>query len=289
MDSTWLRCPNCFRPLAAIDERVLGCDEGHRFDRSRHDTVTLLPPRAPHTMGDSRVMLDARNALLDTGLYRPIADAIVRASAVVAGTDAGSPLHIADLGCGTGYYAGALADQYPTGVFLLADRSPTAVRMATRVVQRSTGVVLDLWRPLPLRDGVADLAINVFAPRNPAEFARVIRPRGGLVVVVPTAAHLHELRAGGDLLDVPGGKDAHVTAQVVAAGFSPVAAERVEYQAAVDATQRAALVGMGPSAHHARSIMAGELTPSESRAAEPDVLSITVSVDVLTFRRGPDV
>ena len=61
----------------AVDDRTLGCDTGHRFDVARQGIVTLLPPKAPRTVGDDRAMLDARAALLDGGAYAPIASAII--------------------------------------------------------------------------------------------------------------------------------------------------------------------------------------------------------------------
>ena len=219
IDSTWLRCPNCFHDLEPVTDRVLGCELGHRFDLSKHHSATLLPPRAPRTIGDDRQMLEARARLLDSGAYSPIADAIIEsmrsarsrppfdtASDVSTATAsaAGAP-RIVDLGCGTGYYARALASAAPDSAVLLADRSPDAVRAAMRSVPGSTGVVLDLWRPLPIRDASADVALNVFAPRNPAEFARIVRPGGLLLVVVPTAAHFIELRRLGAALDLGAG------------------------------------------------------------------------------------
>ena len=278
IDSTWLRCPNCFADLEPVDDRTLGCSSGHRFDVGKHGAVTLLPPRAPRTIGDSREMLEARHALLDSGVFRPIADGIVRASRIGA-PGAHSDVRVVDLGCGTGYYSSRLAEDVPTGAFLLADRSPIAVRMAMRLVPGSTGVVLDLWRPLPVRESAADLAINVFAPRNPAEFARIIRPGGALVVVVPTGAHLQELRSEGGMLDIPRGKDAQVTDQLGPAGFVPEGAERLEYLAEVDASQRGALVEMGPSAHHTHVL------DSDHDRPDQDLDRVTVSVDILTFRR----
>lgn len=279
IDSTWLRCPNCFLPLSFVGEQVLGCEAGHRFDISRHGTVSLLPPRAPQTLGDNRDMLEARRDLLASGLFDPIADAIAVAS-LENEAPAGDAPRVADLGCGTGYYASRLARALPAASFLVADRSPLAVRIATHEVARSTGVVLDLWRPLPLRDAAADLAINVFAPRNPTEFARVLRKRGRLIVVVPTADHLSELRARGDLLDIPPGKSAQVAAQLRSTGFSDPRVSRVEYDTAIDAAQRVQLVGMGPSAHHA----APASERSEPRADAPPE-RVTVSVDVLAFER----
>lgn len=281
IDSTWLRCPNCFRDLSQLGELVLGCDSGHRFDVSRHGTTTLLPPRAPHTIGDSREMLEARARLLDSGVFTPISLATVSAYGEFGAAPRRSA-RIADLGCGTGYYSARLADAFPDGQCLTADRSPTAVRMAARAVPRSTGVVLDLWRPLPIRDATADLIVNVFAPRNPAEFARVLRHSGLLVVVVPTASHLAELRTYGALLDVPSGKDALVREALNSAGLLQVRAERVHYRTTVDGAQRDALIGMGPSAHHqsTRDRVNGDDSLDALRVA----LDLTVSVDVLSFR-----
>jgi 23S rRNA (guanine745-N1)-methyltransferase len=276
IDSTWLRCPNCSQPLSALDERVLGCDAGHRFDTSKHGTITLLPPRAPRTVGDSREMLDARAELLGTGVYEPIAAAVTEACAEAAASSAAG-LRVVDLGCGTGYYSAHLASVFPGAAFLLADRSPIAVRIASGAVPDTTGVVLDLWRPLPIRDASADVAINVFAPRNPEEFRRITRPGGSLVVVVPTVRHLRELRGHPGMLDIPSGKAEHVSEQLRRAGFVPDGHREVEYRVTLDADRTRALLGMGPSAHH---VAADAAAPA---AASGDV---TVSVDVLRYRRS---
>ncbi|MBM7830619.1 SAM-dependent methyltransferase [Agromyces cerinus] len=292
IDSTWLRCPNCFHDLEPVTDRVLGCSTGHRFDLAKHGSVTLLPPKAPRTVGDDRQMLEARTGLLESGAYAPIADALIAAmhagrpsTASRAGVrqpgeshDTSAATRIADLGCGTGYYAGALGRAGPGASVLLADRSPAAVRMAMKAVSGSTGVVLDLWRPLPIRDASADIALNVFAPRNPEEFARIVRPGGVLLVVVPTALHFIELRRIGAALDIPDGKAELVAAQFSDVGFTASGTTRVEYPLVADAETRELLVDMGPTAHHRAD---GE------RAAASDELSVTVSVDVVTFVRSP--
>jgi SAM-dependent methyltransferase len=289
IDSTWLRCPNCFRPLTELDGRVLGCEGGHRFDISKHETVTLLPPRAPRTAGDSREMLEARAELLGSGVYEPIASAIAEACADVAGTPTGR-MRVVDLGCGTGYYSARLSEALPHAVFLLADRSPTAVRMACRAVPDATGVVLDLWRPLPIRDASADLSINVFAPRNPEEFARITRPGGSLVVVVPTDRHLRELSGRPGMLRIPGSKADHVSEQLGRAGFAADARRRVEYVASFDARGIRSLMGMGPSAHHVpdeetEAVGGSRQTAPESTEPSDSPLDVTVSIEVLRFRR----
>ena len=62
------------------------------------------------------------------------------------------------------YYAECLAEAQSGASLLLADRSPEAVRALLRAVPAATGVVLDIWRPLPLRDAVADVVLALFAP-----------------------------------------------------------------------------------------------------------------------------
>jgi len=277
IDSTWLRCPNCFADLETIDPRTLGCANGHRFDVARNGSVTLLPPRAPRTIGDDRAMLEARARLLGSGAYAPISEGL--AGLLAAETARGVPVQrLIDFGCGTGYYAAAVRASLGAGPTLLTDRSPDAVRMSLRTMPDATGVVLDLWRPLPVRDGVAAVALCVFAPRNPTEFARVLRRGGLLAVVVPTPAHLRELREGGAMLDVPSGKSDDVALRFRAAGLELRAARPIEYGFEADAEQRSLMIAMGPSAHH---------QPREHAESSPGVdgLELTVSVDVLLFAR----
>jgi 23S rRNA (guanine745-N1)-methyltransferase len=278
IDSTWLRCPNCFLDLSQVDVHVYGCAAGHRFDRAKHGYLTLLAPRAPRTIGDDREMLAARSALLEGGAFAPIAAALVDAVRSTLPTTSPSRLRIADLGCGTGYYSAALGRALPEAVFLLADRSPDAVRASLREHPEATGVVLDIWRPLPVRDGVVDVALNVFAPRNGAEFARILRHDGHLFVVVPTDAHLQELRVDGALLDVPTGKADRVTEQLAPVGLTVRSITPVEYVIKADAPTRALLAGMGPSAHHAAEL-------SSTDAAE-GTSTVTVSVELLVFEHA---
>ena len=283
IDSTWLRCPNCFRDLAAVDERVYGCTAGHRFDRAKHGYLTLLPPRAPRTLGDDRQMLAARASLLDGGAYSPISDAMIEASRADSTVWSDASMRIADLACGTGYYSGALARSVPDARLLLADRSPDAVRMSLRSIPDATGVVLDLWSPLPIRDSVVDVALNVFGPRNPPEFARILAPGGRLMVVVPRDRHLAELRRDGAMLDVPAGKSDQVTRQFAAVGLEVATMVTVEYALPADARLRRLLVGMGPSAHHTTSLTSTD-SPSTD-GAEDLLLDVTVSIDLIVFAR----
>lgn len=289
IDSTWLRCPNCFHDLSPVDERTLGCDSGHRFDRSKHGYVTLLPPKAPRTIGDDPAMLRARAELLGSGAYSPISDAINDVVRGVAATSAAPDdvLRVADLGCGTGHYSAELAAVYPSGEFLLGDRSPDAVRASLRALPSATGVVLDIWRPLPVRDRSADVILNVFAPRNLEEFERILRPDGVIVTVVPTERHLAELRRDGLVLDIPSGKSGRLVEQFTELELGVRERRIVEYRLDAGETTRLRIAEMGPSAHH----RAGDdgVGPSHEvdspGSSESAVEPVTISVEVLVFVR----
>lgn len=276
IDSTWLRCPNCSVDLETIDAGTIGCATGHRFDVARNGQVTLLPPRAPRTIGDDRAMLEARAKLLDSGAYAPIAEGL--GALLTAESHAGLPARrLVDFGCGTGHYATAVRARLGAGPTLLTDRSPDAVRRSLRAMPDATGVVLDLWRPLPIRDGVVDVALCVFAPKNPPEFARVLRRGGLLAVVVPTPAHLGELRASGAVLDIPAGKSADVTSQFAEAGLELRTSSPVVSRLRADRELRSLIVSMGPSARHA--------TPDPDGAEQDEPIDVTISVEVLLFAR----
>nr|WP_256461047.1 hypothetical protein [Agromyces larvae] len=183
---------------------------------------------------------------------------------------------MADLGSGTGFYSAVVSRDLGAERVLVADRSPDAVRWSRRhhrevTGREATGVVLDLWRPLPIVDGAADLILDVFAPRNPPEYARILSPAGAVIVVVPTSRHLAELRAAGSLLEIPDGKDERVIEQFTAAGLSLAGRRPVDHSFSAAEDQLAQLVAMGPSAHHR-----AEGEPVEAR-------TVTASVEVLAF------
>ena len=269
--AAWLRCPNCVKDLGATDAGagVLGCASGHRFDVNRRGYVSLLPPRS-RVVGDSAEMLDERAALLASGAYAPIRHALIGA------VHAYEPRTVLDSGTGTGWYLHGLLDALSGRARGLAsDLSPAAVARAVRGRSDVDGLVADVHAPLPVRDGVAGAVTVVFAPRNPPEFARILRAGGVLAVVVPRADHLAELRAVTPMLEVPAGK-AESVEESLAEWFGPASARHVSYELALTAERASQLQGMGPSAHHA----AGS---AEASALLP--CSVTVSVDVLAFTR----
>ena len=139
-------------------------------------------------------MAAARRAFLGKGYYEALSDRIV---ALVGNETDGAG--ILDAGCGEGYYLRRLLEFLPGGEGYGLDISKEVVRLAARD-KGASYVVASVHRDLPFGASSLDIILNVFAPRSPAEFARVLRPGGVALVVVPAAGHLAALH---DVLGLP--------------------------------------------------------------------------------------
>jgi 23S rRNA (guanine745-N1)-methyltransferase len=180
------------------------------------------------------------------------------------------------VGCGTGYYLRAALPADDAALALGMDLSPAAVSRTIRSHDRIDGLVADVWSPLPVQDAVVDVILNVFAPRNAAEFHRVLRPGGLLLVVVPRPTHLRELRRAGLAVEMQADKAAHLEASL-AAWFALESDQHLEETVSLSTSEVASLIGMGPSSHHSAS--------AGPESGEASVQDVTIAFDVFGFRR----
>ncbi len=263
-----LGCPHCGSGLTQGDG-LFECPNAHVFDIARQGYVALLGARARTDTGDSADMVAARVQFLGAGHYAAIAAA---AAASVAGQ--GGP--ILEIGAGTGYYLAAALDRTGASGIALDSSKYAARRAATD--HRAISVVADAWSALPIRDSSVGSVLSVFAPRNPDEIVRVLRPGGGFVGVTPHAHHLHELRERLTMLTVDEGKASRLADAFI--GRLDLLDERsVEFAMELRPDDVAALVRMGPSARH--------LTPAQLAdqiAALPAQLTVTAAVTVSSFQ-----
>ncbi|MGC4804477.1 putative RNA methyltransferase [Micromonospora sp. DT233] len=289
-----LRCPVCAEPLAEVTAgtaRALRCPRRHSFDVARQGYVNLLAGRAPH-VGDTAEMVAARADFLAAGHYDVVSAALAAAArdairgphapdptdaadpadaaepARVAGAALGAYPLVVDAGAGTGRHLGAVLAALPDAVGLALDVSKPALRRAAKAHPRAAAALADTWQRLPLADASTAVLLNVFAPRNGAEFRRVLHPAGALLVVTPTGAHLAELVDALDLLRVDPAKADRVAGSL-AAHFEQVTETLLRARLELTRPEVATLVGMGPSAWH---------TDPAVRAARIAALSEPVAV-----------
>lgn len=259
-----LACPLCRQPLVP-EERRFGCATGHHFDRAREGYVHLLDPgrggRRAH--GDDREMVAARRRFLAAGYYGPLHQALAQFTPSGQG--------ILDVGCGEGYFTGALSGASIVGV----DVSQPAVRLAAKA-HRSALFAVASGAALPILDGSVDVAVSVFSPVFPDELLRVVRPGGSAVIVVPGAAHLDGLRALLYRESVP--HDEEIPLDGVA-GFDAVRTERVELALRLPVEAVRDLVGMTPYRYAVPNAL--------ERVAEIDELQTRAAFTLRLFNRLP--
>ena len=245
-----LSCPSCGNPLD-LDDHGASCRAGHRYDAARQGYLNLLGGPQPGN-ADTPPMVAARARVLASGAFDAVDDALARR------VDDG--VTIADIGGGTGHHLARLLETHPAARGVSLDVSVPAAKRAGRVHPRAAAVVADAWAALPLRSGRFDVVTCVFAPRNIAEFARILRPSGLALIVTPDKEHLASLRAREGLLDIEEGK-ADRLLRSLHGRFDAVARHRVRAPLDADAALAADLIAMGPNAFHGQhGDVAGVLT-----------------------------
>ena len=267
-----LRCPVCSGPLVAAS-RTLHCERGHSFDVARPGYVGLKLPRRRPVTGDDAAMVAARAAVLEAEHFAPLTTALVSAAVDTTAEDARVVL---DVGAGTGHHLAAVLDALPDARGVAFDASGAALRRAVGAHPRIAAVAGDVWCQVPLRDATVDLTLNVFAPRNPSELARVLRPGGTLAVVTPAPDHLLELAPLCRVrLDPRKRERLYGKLGVV---FDLAWVRRLSWQLRLTRSEAGAVVRMGPAARH--------LTPAVERRLRvlPERLAVTAAVDLHVFR-----
>jgi 23S rRNA (guanine745-N1)-methyltransferase len=251
----FLVCPVCGAAMAPAGA-ALRCAAGHAFDVAREGYANLLVTRRRRSrmVGDTPAMVAARAAFLARGHYDRLADEVAK---LVAGhlrarpaADAGC---VVDVGCGTGHHLGRVRDRLRADgaapCLFGTDVSKHAVRRAARAVPDATFLVADTRGGIPLADHAAAAVLDIFAPRDGAELARLLAPDGLLLVVTPGPGHLAELARRVGLLGIQPEKQRAVDAGM-GPWLRPLWARRLRYPMELTGPEAAELARMGPSARH---------------------------------------
>lgn len=275
-----LRCPRCEAALTT-DGRSVGCAAGHRYDLARQGYLNLSGGKEPRN-ADTTSMLAARDRFLSAGHYGPIADRVLQLVRDRRPAERSDPeTCLLDVGSGTGYYLSHLLSSLSGSRGVALDVSVGAARRASRIEARLGAVVADAWQRLPVAEGSIDVVLDVFAPRNHAEFRRVLAGSGVLITVSPAPDHLGEVRERLHLLDIQPGKYERL-AESLAAHFSEASSSAVRFRTSFEATALRNLVAMGPQAFHLAGEEIAELVQG---VATP--VDVTVAVDVAVWAPRP--
>lgn len=269
-----LACPVCALPLSR-DTGRLGCDNGHVFDVAREGYVNLLLAQHRHSKdpGYSKEMIAARRDFFDRGYYESLADGI---AAIVSGClPPSGPAVILDAGCGEGYYLRRMrhhltaVGQAGTTTLCGLDISKHGIRVASRRDPEGLYAVAGTFR-MPVLPGCVDVLLTHFSPVSAADFRRVVRPGGIVLVGGPGEDHLFSFKEL--LYDAPARFDP-AGSLAEPDGFEPLSVHRIRYKLQLRGPgQVANLLAMTPFYWTADQAAQQRLATIEELDTEVDVL-----------------
>ncbi len=254
------------------------CAAGHAFDVASQGYTHLLPVQQKRSRdpGDSKEMVAARRRFLNAGFYQPIAEAM--AQAVLADLPPGATASCLDAGCGEGYYLRQLAAAPRAGqtlALLGLDISKWAVLSAAKQDTRPNWVVGSNAN-LPVLPATLDRVLCMFGFPVHAEFARVLKPDGQLLLVDAGPDHLRELRE----IIYPTLKPVRAENTQIPDGFCGLSVATVSYPLQLTGTaQIADLLAMTPHLYRASA-------EGRAKAAALSELSLTVDVRLTCLGRA---
>lgn len=254
-----LCCPvrNC-RQLLARDGRRVVCGQGHSFDIARSGYLNLLQPqdRRSKEPGDTAAAVSGRRQLHDRGVTAPLAAAIAE-MLEVSRADI-----VLDAGCGDGFYLGTMQAASRCEAHGV-DISVPAIEAAARRYPACRWIVANADRFLPFADGSFSIVCSITGRMNTAEFRRVLRDDGRLLVAVASPEDLIELRGTGK-------ERAARTIEAFAPAFTLIGQRRATTAAFLDAAG-------------VQDVLDSIYRPLRSRPVE--AMRLTFSLDLLLF--GP--
>lgn len=232
-------CPICKKGLERREGSAV-CESGHVFDYSKENYLNLLTAGEKKSLdpGDNKDMVLARKSFLDGDYYLPLAQAIDE----TLGKFFDDGYTLLDAGAGTGYYLSHITG---AGKRIGVDISKHAVKYAAKRNAGADCAVASVYA-LPLANESVDAVTCVFSPYAYAEYKRVLKKGGKLIVASPRENHLVELRRA--LYDDVRKVDNEPTTDVLTKVYERALTYQFEITRAEDI---AALVKMTPYAYRA--------------------------------------
>ncbi|HAE78003.1 MAG TPA: 23S rRNA (guanine(745)-N(1))-methyltransferase [Morganella sp. (in: Bacteria)] len=260
------QCPLCQHPLTHRSGSY-SCENHHQFDLAKEGYINLLPVQFKRSKepGDSKEMMQARRAFLDNHHYRPLRDQVIAAFEQYLPAQAAQVL---DIGCGEGYYTSALAERLTARQITVygLDVAKVAVRYGAKRYPQVSFCVASSQR-LPFEDNSLEGVLRIYAPCNPDELTRVVKPGGIVITVTPGPRHLYQLKSRiYDEVHLHPLKEEHFP------GFGPAEEQQVAYPMVLNGADALALLSMTPFAWKATDAVRNQLAAETAFSCETDFL-----------------
>lgn len=179
------KCPVCNSNLNH-NHKYFVCSNNHSYDLSKQGYLNLLQSQRSKKRqhGDEKTMVLARQAFLETGKYSIFRDNLH----AILNTSVGEI--ILDAGCGEGYYSEPFQEK--ENVYGI-DISKDAILLSSKRNKKMNLAVASTFA-IPMLNNSVDKCFVVFAPFDPEEIVRVLKPGGMFIEVFPLEKHLIELK-----------------------------------------------------------------------------------------------
>ncbi|NLT10782.1 MAG: methyltransferase domain-containing protein [Ruminococcus sp.] len=265
-------CPVCGKSLE-IGGNTYKCEKGHSFDIARSGYVNLLLSKhigkAVH--GDNKLMVQARRDFLAKGYYSGLKEGLCE----LAVKHNCGPV-ILDAGCGEGYYTSAISDildrsEIASEIYGV-DISKIAVEFASKSCKKISYAAASVFH-LPVADLSCDMLVTLFSPYCGEEFRRVLHKNGIMIMAIPSADHLWEMKE--KIYDIPYKNEVK---PYELDGFDLVDKRHIRYNIQLDSAEDIrALFSMTPYYYRTGKIQ-------QERLYALDKLATTVDFELLVYR-----
>lgn len=275
-----LSCPYCQAEIlpAPAAER-LRCADGHEFESLGKEFYSLVIKESLSKRADTAEMVKLRREFHEAGRYarlkERLADILSREARGLSEANTGGDMRVLDIGSGPGYYGLVSAK---LGMKTLAvDLSPAALKVASGLHPNITGVACDIWPVMPFKPEQFDIVLNFFAPKNPKEFARVIKPGGLLILARPAQGHMNALREA--LPDIKLGRQGKTKKDEIAEDMTPyfesLSTEIIEEETELNAQIIEDMVMMGPGSYDTQvELLRDQIAKSDFPASDRAYLEL---------------
>lgn len=275
-----LSCPYCQAEIlpAPAAER-LRCADGHEFESLGKEFYSLVIKESLSKRADTAEMVKLRREFHEAGRYarlkERLADILSREARGLSEANTGGDMRVLDIGSGPGYY-GLVSAKLGMKTFAV-DLSPAALKIASGLHPNITGVACDIWPVMPFKSGQFDIVLNFFAPKNPKEFARVIKPRGLLILARPAQGHMNALREA--LPDIKLGRQGKTKKDEIAEDMTPyfesLSTEIIEEDTELNAQIIEDMVMMGPGSYDTQvELLRDQIAKSDFPASDRAYLEL---------------